>query len=77
MSHLSPSSEATDPREPNGRHVLTRADDPFGDAVVFLIALLLGVAYYAAITVLKLVGEPRPRGERAEHAKLPNGSGTA
>jgi hypothetical protein len=54
MAPLSPSGRATGFTDTSGSHA-ARCDDPLGDAVVFLIAPLLCVAYYAAIAVLRIV----------------------
>jgi len=57
MAHLATPSTA-DPKEPNGTHA-ARCDDPLGDAVVFLVAPLLCVAYYMYISVVKIVSRGR------------------
>ena len=54
MPPVSPSGRTTDYTDTNGSHP-ARCDDPLGNAVVFLIAPLLCVAYYAVIAVLKIV----------------------
>jgi hypothetical protein len=59
VTHVTTFSEAPELKETNRPHVITRDTTALNNAIDFLIALLLCMAYHTAITILKYCSRRR------------------